>query len=392
MTGTIFENTGLSVLVDEPILSTRAGGTQYSYTKELNDYTHKRSAFLDYDKALIELKGDHLDAEDWVEFGLGRDISVKDGGLDTPFNGFANSIEIVVGGLTLKLGPLLAIGNRVSAVYAVQDNTVNPPTVGDRTVTTIVEDDDSQAKYGIIEKVISAGQVSTADANQARDVYIDENNFPETSQGINSMGSGEGITIRLDCLGYGYWLKAFVYNQNVAAGTTQISDKIEAVLTAEAAGNAIISPDYSRIAFNGVLVTAYENDDPYGLTMIKELVAYGGPAPDYERYLFQLDQDRRVVYFEKPSEWVYQYAIEEGSIRTAAGAIVQPWAIRPGRWVFITDFLTGRIEDANIERDPRMVFIESVDYTAPYGFQIEGSKSNTFKQIISQFGMKGLIS
>lgn len=127
MPGTIFENTGLSVLVDEPLLSARIGGTQYSYTKELNEYTHKRSAFMDYDKATIELKGDHLNAEDWVEYGLGRNISVKDGGLDTSFNGFANNIEIVVGGVTLRLGPLLGIGNRVSGVYAIQDNTVNPP-------------------------------------------------------------------------------------------------------------------------------------------------------------------------------------------------------------------------------------------------------------------------
>lgn len=390
MPGTIFENTGLTVQVDEPLLSSRAGGTKYSYTKELSGYTHKRSAFLDYDKANIEIKGDHLNAEDWVEFGLGRDISSLDAGLDSCFNGFANSIEIVMGAVTLRLGPLLGLGNRVSGVYAVQDNTVNPPTIGDRTVTTIVEDDDSQSKYGIIEKVVSVGQVSTADANQARDAYLEENSFPETSQGIDSMGAGGGITIRLDCLGYGYWLEAFIYNQNVVAGTIQISDKIEAVLAAESAGNAIISTDYSEIFFNGVLVTAYENDDPSGLTMIKELVTYGGAA--YNRHLFQLDQNRKAVYHQKPSVWEYKYAIEEGVIRTAAGAIVQPWAIRPGKWIFVTDFLTGRIEDTNIERDPRMVFIESVDYTAPYGFQIEGSKSNTFKQIISQFGMKGLIS
>ena len=390
MTGVIFENTGLTVLANSPVLSSRTGGTQYVYTDELSEYAHTRSAFLDFDKAIIGLKGDHLNAEDWIEFGLGRDISVFDAGLDASFNGFANSIEIIVGGLTLKIGPLLGIGNRISAVYAVQDNTVNPPTVGDRTLTTIVQDTDSQSKYGIIEKVISVGQVSTTDANQARDAYLEENSFPETSQGINSMGIGDGITIRIESLGYGYWLKAFVYNQNVVAATTQISDKIEAILTAETAVNGLISTDYSEITFNGVLVAAYENDDPYGLTMIKELVSYGGAA--YNRHLFQLNKDRQAIYFPKPVDWVYKYAIEDGIIRTRAGAEIMPWAIRPGRWIFVTDFLTGRTEDTNIERDPRMVFIEAIDYTAPYGYKIEGSKSNTIKQILSQFGMKGLIS
>ena len=86
MVETIFESTGITILVGEPYLSSRTGGTQYSYTNELNDYSHKRSAFMDYDKAFIELKSGHIDAEDWIEYGLGRDISSLDAGLDTSFN------------------------------------------------------------------------------------------------------------------------------------------------------------------------------------------------------------------------------------------------------------------------------------------------------------------
>lgn len=389
-TDSLYESTGLTILVGEPYLSSRLGGTQYSYTNELHSYSHSRAAFLDYNKAVIELKGDHLDAEDWIEYGLGRDVSALDAALDTSFNGFVNKTEIVAGGLTVRRGPLLGIGNRVSAVHAVLDNTVNPPTVGDRTVTVIVEDDESQAKYGIIEKVVSAGQISTAEANQVRDAYLEENRFPETSQGINSTDSGSGITIRLECLGYGHWLQTFVYNQNMVSGTTQISDKIEAVLTAESAVNAIISTDYAKIAFNGVLVSAYENDDPYGLTMIKELVAYGDV--NYDRFLFQIDRNRQAVYFEQPIDPEYQISIAENQLRTMAGSPVMPWGIRPGRWIFVNDFLTGMSPSETIRTDPRMVFIESIDYTAPYGYRIQGSKSSTVKQILSQFGMKGLVS
>ena len=387
----LFENTGISIIVGEPILSNRIDGTDYSYTTELSEYSHKRSAFLDYDKASIELKGNHLKAEDWMEYGLGRDVSAVDAVLDVSFNGFINSIEIVAGGLTIKRGPLLGIGNRVSAVYAELDNTVNPPTVGDRTVTTIVEDDLSQAEWGIVEKVVSAGQISTLEANQLRDAYLEENKIPETSQGINSMGSGPGITIRMECLGYGYWLQAFVYNQNVVSATTQISDKIEAVLTAESLVNEVITTDYGKIAFNGVLVSAYENDDPYGLTMIKELVAYGDV--NYDRFLFQIDPNRNAIYKEQPQEPFYQISIEENQLKTGGGAKVQPWSIRPGQWIFVNDFLVGTSPASDYPRDdPRMIFIESVDYTAPYGYRIQGSKSSTVKQILSQFGMKGLVS
>ena len=142
MTESLHEATGLNILVSEPIYSERQSSAAYSYTSELDSYTQKRSAFFDFDKAVITLKGDHIDADDWLEYGLGRDISVLDAALDTTYNGFVNNMEIVAGGLTIKRGPLMGIGNRCSAVYAVLDNTVNPPTVGDRTVTVIVEDDE----------------------------------------------------------------------------------------------------------------------------------------------------------------------------------------------------------------------------------------------------------
>ncbi len=391
MVDSLHSNTGLSVNVSEPLLSARGGGQEISYTEELDEYQHKRSAFLDFDKCGFTLKGDHIDAERWIEYGLGRNISSLDAGLDTVFNGFVNNLEVVMGGLTFKRGPLLGIGNRVSAVYAALDNTTNPPTVSDRTVTTIVQDTDSQDQYGIIEKVVSTGQISTLEANQLRDAYLEENKLPESSQGINSMGAGPGISIRCECLGYGYWLQAFVYNQTLLSLTTQISDKIGAVLAAEAAVNGLMSTDYSKIEFNGVLVSAYENDDPYGLTVVKELVAYGDV--NYDRFLFQLDRNRRAVYYKQPQEPEYQYIIARNELRTMAKAPVMPWAIKPGKWIVITDFLTGaQSVPNNLRKDPRMVFIESVDFTAPYGFQIEGSKSSTVKQILSQFGMKGLVS
>ena len=386
---TLHELIGLAIQVGEPLLSSRVGSTPVTYTDELDAYSHKRSAFMDYDKAHMALKGDHLDAEDWIEYGLGRDVTTFDSALDPVWKGFVNQLEVVIGNLTIRRGPLMALGNRVSAVYAILDNTVNPPTVGDRTVTVIAEDTDSQAEYGIIEKVISTGQVSTSEAERLRDTFLDENSLPETSQGINSASAQPGITITMNCLGYGYWLDAYVYNQNVNSGTTTISAKLEAVLAAEP--NAIISVDYDKIDTNGFLVSRYENDDPYGLTMIKELTALGDINAD--RWLFMLDNDRRAKYFIQPSTREYEMSISEGTIRDLVAGLVHPWNIKPGKWIFVNDFLTGRgPEVTNLREDPRMVFVESVDYSAPYTYSIEGSKTNTVKQILSQFGMKGLIS
>lgn len=385
----LHELIGIAIQISEPLLSSRVDSSPVTYTNELDSYSHKRAAFMDYDNAQMSLKGDHLDAEDWIEYGLGRDVTVYDESLTLIFRGFVNQLEVVIGNLTIRRGPLMALGNRVSAVYAILDNTVNPPTVGDRTVTLIAEDTDSQDIYGIIEKVISTGQVSTSEALRLRDTFLEENKLPETSQGINSSGSQPGITINMNCLGYGYWLEAYVYNQNIVSLTTTISAKLQAVLAADP--NFVISTDYNRIGANGFLVSAYENDDPYGLTVIKELTALGDINAD--RWLFILDNELRANYFIQPTTKEYEMSILEGTIRDLALGIIHPWNICPGKWIFITDFLTGRDPEViNLREDPRMVFIESVSYTAPYGYAIEGSKTNTVKQIVSQFGMKGLVS
>lgn len=385
----LHELIGLAIQIGEPLLSPRLDASPVTYTDELSEYSHKRAAFMDYDKARMTFEGDHLDAEEWIEYGLGRDVTTYDEALNPVFRGFTNQLEVMIGNLTVRLGPLMGIGNRVSAVYAILDNTVNPPTVGDRTVTAIVEDTDSQDTYGIIEKVISTGQVSTSEAQRLRDTFLEENSLPETSQGISSGAASPGVTIALNCLGYGYWLEAFVYNQNLVSLTTTISAKLEAVLTADP--NFIISADYDKIDANGFLVSAYENDDPYGLTVIKELTALGDINAD--RWLFMLDNDRRANYFIQPTTTEYEMSISEGTIRDPVAGIVQPWDINPGKWIFLNDFLTGRSpEVTNLREDPRMVFIESVDYTAPYDYSIEGSKTNTVKQIMGQFGLKGLVT
>lgn len=384
---TLHETIGLAVQVGEPLLSSRTS-TPRTYTNELDSYSHTRSAFMDYDKAKIGLVGNHPDAEDWLEYGLGRDVNVYDEGLDAMWRGFVNQIEIVVGNLTIRRGPLLGIGNRVSVVYAEEDGSF-PPVVSDRTVTTIVQDADSQAKYGIIEKVVSAGQIRQVEAERLRDTYLEENKLPETSQGISTGGGKSGVTISVDCLGYGYWLEAYVYNYVADNNIVTIDVKMKSALSADP--NTIISSDHDRVDYNGVLVSSYEIDDPYGLTVIKELVSYGGGSD--ERWLFTLDDERRPVYYQQPTDAEYLMSLGDGTLRDLTKGKIHPWAIRPGRWIFINDFLVGRSrEDINLREDPRMVFIESVDYTAPYTYAIQGSKTSTVKQMLSKFGMKGLVS
>jgi hypothetical protein len=98
-----------------------------------------------------------VNAEDWYENGLAREIKFYDNEGAWVWEGIVNQISINAGDITEVRGPLLEISNRVTCTYTPRDFSVFPPVDGSQTATTILEDLDSQSRYGIIEQVVSAG-------------------------------------------------------------------------------------------------------------------------------------------------------------------------------------------------------------------------------------------
>lgn len=383
----IHEQTGLTIRVADPLWRTDGRDHIDTITHAIDSYEHKHSAFIGFDEAGAQINAGLDLMEDWLEDGLGRHIEVIDSDLQVQWEGFVNQIDIVVGGLSVRRGPLLDIANRVYVVYRPVNIYTLPPTYGDRTPTIAVDDEGSQAKYGIITKTVSGGQIMQYEAEKLRDTYLEEHKEPETSQTISS-DSSQSPHITLSMQGYGYWLDAFTYNQIAVSLTTTVYDKLLAVLAVEQGGNAMLSTDYSEVDENLVLAAAYENDDPYGLTVVKELTALGGGQD--QRYLFMITEGRKVFFQPQPTEYEYSTTMSDNSIRGIRGELVHPWAIRAGKWIKVTDFLPGLTEPTTLREDPRSVFIESVTYNAPYSFSIEGSKTNTIAQKLAKLGMQGI--
>jgi hypothetical protein len=90
--------------------------------------------------------------------------------------------------MTIRYGPVLGIGNQVSLVYSTVDTSVTPPAVGVRKETATNDDLVSQAKYGIIRKVLSSGGCTAANADIIRDVFLAEGAYPVTTQTLTMTG------------------------------------------------------------------------------------------------------------------------------------------------------------------------------------------------------------
>jgi len=328
---------------------------------------------------------------DWIRRGLGRDIEITDEAGVGVWEGFVNTVSIQLGTLMISVGPLVDIANRVSVVYSFIDDTTDPPVVGDQTVTTLADQDESVSQYGIWEKQYTGDESTTTQAELLRDVILNDAAWPETTKTVQSSSAVPIIT--LECRGYADWLTAYLYTQVAASGTVTTETRIQAVLAADT--NGIFSTDYSKIDVNGTLASNFEDADKMGLTVINDAVALGRNVSTgvYRRWLFGIGAGRRAHYYQAPEAIKYENTLRDGDAITLwDGSPVKPWAVSPGQWLFFSDFLTGDAPPSTLDElqnDPRALFIESCTYSAPYGLTINGERMGSIKQAMAAYGLGG---
>src|SRR3990167_8008088 len=253
------------------------GSGQASYTKVFNDtitaYSHTINAKGGFYSASITTFLSDAEAVDWIENGVGRHVVVYGHDGTVVFEGFINQINISYGTLSASRGPLFDVANRVSIMYVpIIDDTVDPPINGDRTETTIAEDAASQDKYGIIEKILSAGSLlddgTTNEALEIRDLYLSEMKDIYTDETINVSG-GNVPSVTIECLGYNEFFKVYDYNDLNPLSVT-FSTKLQSVINADP--NNVISTQFGEMDNNPLLTTAYEDENRFAESVIQAIV------------------------------------------------------------------------------------------------------------------------
>lgn len=383
--GSLYETTGISVNVESPLWVANRGYFA-SFTEELDTYTHEIDVAVGFKSAQIKLRLGRQAAEQWLLEGLGRHIVVVDSDLTVVWEGFINSVSMTFGGLTVTRGPLLDIANRVIVMYSRVNEQGEPPLGGGTFETVAAEDLDSQARYGIIEKIVSIGQATLDEANLIRDSYLAEYAFPETTHRL-SFSNLSDISITLECAGYGELLNAYVYN-NYSTLFVTLDTKIQNILAADP--NGVFSTDYAFIDENLSILQELEDQNRTALTIIKSVVDIGDINGG--RWVFGIYEGRKAYYFAVPTAeigYVSGLGFEELTLNAGANS-VDPWKVRPGKWVVIPDFLASSTPSVTLRQDPRNVFIETVKFTAPHGLDITGNKVGTVAQLINRLGLGGL--
>lgn len=378
---TNYKSEALTLSVYRPLV--QGGEYLFDWRTSVESWQHEIRAMGGYWSAAASQADNLRRAEEWLADGLGRHVEVYDDALSQIWEGFVNSISIDVGGLNVTRGPLLNVANKVKLVYSTGDNVDGG--YGGRASTAYAEDATSQAKYGIIHKILSSGGVSQTNAEQLRDTYLNQYKEPETTSRFNLSGQSD-VRLTIDLLGYVHWQTVYPFTSSTT-GDGNLSTRLAAIINDDP--NGLFSSANADIATNTLQVSQWEDDDPMAWDAIKSLVAMGDA--NESRYLYGVYNARRAVYEAAPTTYTYRREIAaSGDVETIVGGTVKPWAVRPGKWILFPDFLVGRSQPTELRQDPRAMFIERVVFFMPRGLQLDGSKVSTIEQKIARLGLMGI--
>ncbi len=397
-TPSLYETTGLSAHLFKPRIALTVGspnsvvydpqGSLFeTVTDKLLNYSHGIEAIGGFWNASLDVGIDMMDVDKWYQGALGCHLLVTDHSQSVAWEGIVDTMTLTLGPLTIMRGPMTDLANSVQVMYSIMDTSTTPPTTGIRKRTALTEDNDSQRSFGIWPGIVSAAGMTDATATQLRDRWIRERDYPMQTQTLNLAGSGQPPTVRLSCLGYVAAMLDYPYEQTAATGTGNLSDKINDVLDADP--NAVFSSANADVTANTLAVKVYERDNKSAWAILKELIALGDAT--YARYIGGVYEDRKVIYGPIPTDVEYKEAAIDNrqTVQTMIGRTVFPWAVRPGKWLMNTSFLVGQTYEGAPREDQRVMFVESVSYTAPWSLQLRGGKTDTTSQLLGQLGLSG---
>lgn len=359
-----------------------------SVTGEIESYRHALRALGGYWDATFTVNSSREYAEEWLDERLGWHIEVHDEGQQTIFEGFVNQVEAVMGGFSVTRGPLVQAANKVDLAYSTVDTTVTPPTMGIRATTGVLEDNAQQQRYGIIERMLSVGGCTAAEATQVRAAWLAENSRPRTTKRWSNAPVGR-TAFTVSVLGYVHMMQHYLYSHAVS-GVEAIATKINRVLDQDS-NKLLGSANASVVSAASINVKRYDNDQRVAWAVLKDLVARGDANND--RYIFGVWADRYATYAIAPDTVDYHVRVAEAAqrVETPEAVEVYPWNVLPGRWGLFTDFLVGRpLPTSDPRRDPRALFIEQATYAAPWGLELQGGRVDRLSQRLAQLGLSGV--
>ena len=355
-------------------------------TQDVTSYEHSYTALGGFWSANISLKVPLVELEEWINNGVGREIKVKGRATSVVFEGIVNRISLEVSGYSISIGPYMDISNKVKITYSSLVDLGDGTVTGIRSETSYIEDISSQQKYGVLIKNFSAGGISESYVTELQTMLLDRYKNPLRSEDLNIPGSLDSkiVDLKLECVGYIHLMQKYLYN-STTTGLQFLSVKLKNIIEEEP--NFVFSHSVEE---NQLEVPAFENDDNEAWGLVKSLVTLGDS--NFFRYVFGCYENRKIIYRSVVEDVIYYRPFREGTgtLLDRLGGSIQPWQVRPGIYIMVSDIFPGKPLPSDITSDMRIIYVETVQFRMPNSLVINGAHYFKVDQKLAQLGIKGI--
>jgi hypothetical protein len=257
---------------------------------------------------------------------LGNPITIFAPDGDSVWSGLVWEVEFGAGARK-RTRSLDGFANRTRIVYDEIDASTNPPTVTTADKRRVADDTTLQSIYGICEDVYKPSRLTSSSGTGLVTKRLAERKrllwTPEGGR-IGDV-SADAPSIELRCQGWWRVLGNLSYSA-ATTGEADVGQVIKDVLTAYIAANGMLVGDYGDVSTSTGVTAARQYDDyPLASDLIKKLIAL---APSYT---FWIDATRvpHLTLNARTSSTVSYVETAAGELESSAGAVVQPWDVRP---------------------------------------------------------------
>ena len=301
------------------------------------------------------------------------------------WQGFINDMELIQPGMSMRRS-LDEMYNQEAVRYTPIDTTTNPPTESAETSTAVVNDTDSQNRYGIKQTVFqppSMNRLTAGDASQLANTILGQYKQPRRSATISSGSDNPRLVV--NCKGFMWTLDWRIYNQTANSSTDNASTILAAVITA--VGSQIAAA--TNITTNNTAVQKYFNRDDTAFNVIQWIASLGDAS--YNRWVANVLENRIINYQQAATTITYFRRLVDNrqDIFDYQNRRVPYWEIRPDSWVRTSDVYPHNITPGNLIDDVQSVYIESVDFREPDSLTLNGSTGDKLQVILARQANRG---
>jgi hypothetical protein len=324
--------TALTPLLTLPATNGALATTLAPPIPALTRYQHTICAVGGFESLALECMAPQEDALFWLTM-LGAGIVCAGPEAETVWEGKLTGASITIGQERIDLS-LDSLANAVRVRYQ--------PDIGAQVSTAFATNASSIAQYGRKELVYSGSGMTTVGATALRDALLNARRWPLASR-ASTVATGESsrdVTLTLQGTGWYYtldWLTTSSTTTATLSTTTQLTN----LITAYNAVNNYFSASTTNITASGINETQWIDADTTYRQAIERRLNLGTSSG--QRQAYGVYEGRAFVVKPwagaTPAAIGYQRSLGSGQVQNGAGAIVQPWNVRPDAMYRVIELL-----------------------------------------------------